>query len=115
MNATKVRKPRQRRQHQRSVKILAEPTSVNPAAFIRLTQDGKDFYYWLTRQPSDFGRAFRLEKSPVDGGDVLLDPAGDSCTYSGHTYGGYCKHQHPTKSWRWRRERYWGRLHKEGE
>src|SRR5689334_10999963 len=96
MNATRTPKPRQRRPHTRSVAVLAEPTPINPAAFIRLTQDGKDFYYWLTRCPSDFGRAFRLEKSSIDGGegyDVLLDPpAGDSCTCPGHTYGGYCKH-----------------------
>jgi hypothetical protein len=92
---TSARKPRQRRPHTRSVAILAEPTPVNPAAFIRLTRDGKAFYYWLTKRPSDFGRAFRLEKSSIDGSegyDLLFDSDGDSCTCPGHTYGGYCKH-----------------------
>jgi hypothetical protein len=92
--ATKSRKPRQRRQHERSVKVLVEPTPINPAAFVRITQDGQPSYYWITPIPSDFGRAFRFEKPApeTDVYDVLLDPPGDSCTCKGHTYGGYCKH-----------------------
>jgi hypothetical protein len=93
--ATNSRKPRQRRQHQRSIAVLVEPSPVNPAAFIRITQDGVESYYWLAPVPSDFGRAFRLEKPGFEGDevyDVLLDAKGDSCTCKGHTYSGYCKH-----------------------
>jgi hypothetical protein len=94
MNATATRKPRQRRSHQRSVKVLVEPAAGNPMMFLRITQDGKPGYYWVSPLVSDFGRAFRFEKPApeVDVYDVLLEPSGDSCTCKGHTYGGYCKH-----------------------
>jgi hypothetical protein len=91
---TSARKPRQRRQHERSVKVLVAPAVGNPQTFVRITQDGEAGYYWITPAPSDFGRAFRFEKPApeVDLYDVLLEPSGDSCTCKGHTYGGYCKH-----------------------
>ena len=93
-NATKTRKPRQRRQHQRSVALLCPPIPGDGASYVRITQDGQEFFYWIERVPSDFGTAFRV-KSVTDGGDaydVLLSSDGDSCTCKGHTFGGYCKH-----------------------
>src|SRR5438876_662125 len=62
MNATQTRKPRQRRSHERSVKVLVAPAVGNPQTFVRITQDGEAGYYWITPAPSDFGRAFRFEK-----------------------------------------------------
>jgi hypothetical protein len=94
MNATQTRKPRQRRSHERTVKVLSEPTAADPRTFIRLTQDGKASHYWVSPLASDFGRAFRFEKPEIGGDayDVLLEQGADSCTCKGHTYGGYCKH-----------------------
>src|SRR5260370_18560379 len=94
MNATATRRLRQRREHQRSVKVLVAPAAGNPMMFVRITQDGKASYYWISPLASDFGRAFRFEKPEIDGGayDMLLHQGGDSCTCKGHTYHGYCKH-----------------------
>jgi hypothetical protein len=116
MNAT--RKPRQRRPHTRAVAVLIQPSEGQPDRLLKITQDGRAASYWLSQLVTDFGEGWRLEKPGYEGTesyDVLLAAEGDSCTCPGHTYGGYCKHQHPTKLWRWRRELYWGRLHKEGE
>ncbi|HYT90290.1 MAG TPA: hypothetical protein VEL76_16400 [Gemmataceae bacterium] len=96
VTATKTRKPRQRRQHERSVTVLIRPTAGQPDTLIRITQDSESAHYWLSTLPSDFGRAFRLEKPGTEGDevyDVLLDDqGGDSCTCPGHTYGGFCRH-----------------------
>ena len=91
---TSARKPRQRRKHERSVKVLSEPTATDPRTFIRLTVDGKASHYAISPLASDFGKGFRIEKPAPekDAYDVLLDPAGDSCTCKGHVYGGYCRH-----------------------
>ena len=91
---TSARKPRQRRKHERSVKVLVEATAGNPMLFVRITQGGKPSYYWVSPLASDFGKGFRFEKPApdVDVYDVLLEQGGDSCTCKGHTYGGYCKH-----------------------
>ena len=94
MNATQTRKPRQRRQHERSVKVLVEPAAGNQMMFLRITVDGKPGYYWVSPLASDFGRAFRFEKPApeTDVYDVLLETNGDSCTCKGHTYHFFCKH-----------------------
>ena len=94
MNATATRKPRQRRKHVRTVKVLVGPAAGNPMTFVRITVDGKAAYYWIGPLASDFGKGFRFEKPEIGGDayDVLVDPAGDSCTCKGHSYGGYCKH-----------------------
>src|SRR5262245_24436246 len=90
-------RPRQRRQHERSVKILIRPSPDQPSLYVRLTQDGKPAHYWIDAVPSDWGRAFRVEKPGHEGTesyDVCLEENGqaDSCTCPGNTYGGYCKH-----------------------
>jgi hypothetical protein len=88
-------RPRQRRPHERSVRVLIRPSPGQPDSYLCITQDGIEAHYWLSAQPSDYGRAFRLEKPGFEGDeiyDVLLDAEGDSCTCPGHTYGGYCRH-----------------------
>jgi hypothetical protein len=94
MHATATRTPRQRRQHERTVKVLAERSAADPRTFVRVTVDGKASHYWISPLPSDFGRALRFEKPDIDGDvyDVLLEQDGGSCTCKGHTFGGYCKH-----------------------
>ena len=91
---TSARKPRQRRMHERTVKVLVEAAAGNPMVFVRITQDGKPSYYWVGPLPSDFGKGFRFEKPAPDTDvyDVLLEPTGDSCTCKGHTYRDRCKH-----------------------
>jgi hypothetical protein len=91
---TSARKPRQRRSHERSVKVLVAPALASPQTFVRITQDGEAGYYWVPPAPSDFGRAFRFEKPApeTDVYDVLLEQGGETCTCKGHTYGGYCRH-----------------------
>ena len=91
---TSARKPRQRRKHERTVKVLVAPAAGNPMMFVRLTVDGKPSYYWVSPLASDFGKGFRFEKPAPDTDvyDVLLEQGGDSCTCKGHTYGGFCKH-----------------------
>ena len=100
MNATKTRKPRQRRHHERSVKLLlpALPEAGIGIILARITQDGESCDYWIKPVPTDFGLGYRLEKDSAEPGaedtayDVLLEIEGDTCTCKGHTYGGYCKH-----------------------
>jgi SWIM zinc finger len=92
---TATRKPRQRRQHERTVKVLAAPSIGDPRTFLCITQDGKASHYWIAPLAADFGKGFRFEKSEPNGEayDVLLENEQDaSCTCKGHTYGGYCKH-----------------------
>ena len=91
---TATRKPRQRRQHTRTVKVLAVPTANDTRTFICLTQDGKAAHYWIAPLDAEFGKGFRFEKSGSDGEayDVLLEDGKESCSCKGHTYGGYCKH-----------------------
>jgi hypothetical protein len=94
-NATRSPRPRQRRQHERSVKVLIAPSPGQPDTMIRITQDGEPAHYWVSAQPADWGRGLRLEKPGTEGTDVydvLLDGTVGSCTCKGHTYGGYCKH-----------------------
>ncbi len=101
MQATKTRKPRQRRPHERSVKILlpALPAAGLGLVLARITQDGESQSYWIKPMPSDWGIAYHLEKDGADPAaedasyDVLLENAQDgSCSCNGFTYGGYCKH-----------------------
>jgi hypothetical protein len=95
--ATKVRKPCQRRQHERSVKVVIPPLFCDgeQLTLIRITQDGEQAHCWVSPLASGWGLAYRVEKPGFEGDetyDVLLEIEGDSCTCPGHTYGGYCKH-----------------------
>jgi len=93
----KTRKPRQRRPHERSVKVLITPCPGQPSLYIRITQDGEAAHYWVDPMPSDWGIAYRLEKPGFEGTDtydVLLENEQDgSCTCKAGTYHGFCKHQ----------------------
>src|SRR5262245_60525638 len=96
--ARKPRLPRQRRVHQRSVELLAEVES--GLWFVRITQDGKEAFYWLRRIGSDWGDGFRLQKvdayaygMPVlEEYDLRLSNDGHYCCCLGHEHHGYCKH-----------------------
>jgi hypothetical protein len=96
--STKSRAARQRRPHERTVKVQIAPSPGQPDAYVRLTVDGEEFFYWVSALPSDYGRAFRVQKPGHQDPDctayeVMLDhEGGDSCSCPGHTYGGYCKH-----------------------
>ncbi len=97
MNTT-PRKPRTRRQHVRTVKVLIAPSKGQPDAMVRITQDDLPAHYWVSAVSSDYGRAFRVEKPGTEGTDVydvMLASASrhdDSCTCPGNTWGGYCRH-----------------------
>jgi hypothetical protein len=91
---------RQRRPHTRSVKVLIPPSPEQPAAYVRITQDGEEAHYWVDAIPADFGKGFKLSKPGHEGGadaesgdyHVLLDGNASSCTCPAGTYHGYCKH-----------------------
>ncbi len=55
MNATNSRKPRQRRQHTRTIAVVGGPTP-NGAVLVKLTQDGTAFHYWVAGQGRLRGR-----------------------------------------------------------
>jgi hypothetical protein len=96
MQPTKACKPRQRRPHERSVRVVITPCPGQPLTLVRITQDDKPAHYWVEPRMSDWGLAYRLEKAGEEGDDVydvLLENEQDgSCTCPGHTFGGYCKH-----------------------
>ena len=101
-NAT--RKPRQRRHHERSVKVIIPALHLGePLTLVRITQDGKAAHYWVSPLASDFGIAYRVERhggeahevkgNASESYDLLLENEQDSsCTCPGHSYHGYCKH-----------------------
>jgi hypothetical protein len=89
------RKPRSRRSHVRSIRLLAPFNAAGQGAVIRITQDGKADDYQLGRLPADFGQGFLLEKIGSDKGEtyhVNLNGQESSCTCPGHCHNGYCKH-----------------------
>lgn len=100
-----TRKPRQRRQHERSVKLIIPACNEQPAC-VRITQDGKAAHYWISPLASDWGLAYRFERAGEEATeavgesyDVLLENEQDaSCTCPGHTFGGYCKHVDATRA-----------------
>jgi len=97
MKNTPKRAPRQRKARERSVKVLIAPSPGQNDLYIRITQDDKPAHYWVSAFPSDWGRAFRVERSGQEGKDVYdvcleENDQADSCTCPGNTYGGYCKH-----------------------
>jgi hypothetical protein len=91
------RKPRTRRHHVRSIRLLVGFGPEGKNAVARIIQDGKTTDYFLDKLATDFGRGFLLEKIGDESRDnetyhVCLNGPESSCTCPGHAYGGYCKH-----------------------
>jgi hypothetical protein len=89
MQAT--RKPR--RTQQRAAKLQ----TVGAALVLWLTTDRLTVAYRLTKLPSDFGHAYRLDKADQGDGqpetyDVLLDGERSSCECKGFLRWHHCKH-----------------------
>jgi hypothetical protein len=78
------------------------PLAISGEQLLTLTEGtgekAKAGHYYLTAIPCDDGRAFRLEKFGIEGGDVYhvrLAPEGNSCECLGHLRHGHktvCKH-----------------------
>jgi hypothetical protein len=93
-----TRKPRVRRPHVRSIRLVVGFNGEGKNAVLRITQDGQVAEYFLDQLAADFGRGFLLEKiGPDESRDnevyhVNLNGTESSCTCPGHSYGGFCKH-----------------------
>ena len=81
------------------VAVVIAPSPGQPDLYVRITQDGDPVHYWVSARPSDWGRAFKVERPGHEHGhhvgyDCCLEENGqaDSCTCPGNTYGGFCKH-----------------------
>ena len=88
--------PRPRRvKPARTIRLALAPLPSSPGV-VTITARGKAADYLLSRLPSDFGEAFRLEKFPPQGGEVyhvLLSADGKhSCECKGFLRWGRCKH-----------------------
>jgi hypothetical protein len=84
---------RPRRPQQRAAKLQ----TVGAVTVLWLTLDKLMTAYRLTALPSDFGRAYRLEKSDQGDGqpecyDVLIDGERSSCECKGFLRWGHCRH-----------------------
>src|SRR5215468_1931796 len=98
--AMKPKQPRQRRPHERSVRVIIPELPQERLTLIRITQDGEAKHYWLSPQKSDYGLSYRLERpghevepDEDDTYEVLLwEQGGDSCSCKGFTYGNFCRH-----------------------
>jgi hypothetical protein len=101
--ASPARKPGSRKPRPkptRTYDLLLPPSANGMPGFLRITMtDGNRVLpvdYFLSRLPSDFGTAFRLQKilGEHDAYDVLLGPDGlFSCECKGHLrHGTACKH-----------------------
>jgi hypothetical protein len=94
-SATKTRKPRQ---VVRTITLKLNPFEGNPGVVRIKVVDGKrttEHDYLLTPLASDFGTAFRLEKTGEPDGEtyhVNLDGEKSSCECKGHMRHGRCKH-----------------------
>jgi hypothetical protein len=61
----------------RSIRWVARPTAADPQGILRIVCGTDSDYYYFDPLPSDFGRAYRLQKFAENGGDVynvLLSP-----------------------------------------
>jgi hypothetical protein len=89
-----VRTPRPRVKPALSVQLERHPAA--RLALLHLTLGKETHHYYLSELPSDFGRAFRVEKFMTQGGasyDVLVDPdAYGYCHCLGYLAHGHCKH-----------------------
>ena len=79
----------------RTIRLALAPLPSSPGV-VTITARGKAADYLLSRLPSDFGEAFRLEKFPPQGGEVYHVLLGDggkhSCECKGFLRWGKCKH-----------------------
>jgi hypothetical protein len=90
--ATRTRAPRQ----PRTVRLAVPPSPDNPFAIIVITARGKSNDYCVKPLPSDFGRAFQVEKI-FDPEEVTyhvnLNGERSTCECKGHLrWGTVCKH-----------------------
>ena len=79
----------------RTIRLALAPLPSSPGV-VTITARGKTADYLLSRIPSDFGEAFRLDKFPPQGGEVyhvlLSDGGTHSCECKGFLRWGRCKH-----------------------
>jgi hypothetical protein len=75
--------------------VLLERDFTSRYSLLHLTLGKEEHHYYLSELPSDFGRAFRLDKFYSQGGgryDVLIEGAYGSCECLGFLRHGHCKH-----------------------
>jgi hypothetical protein len=87
-----IRKPRPR--PARSIRLVQLPEGVKPG-LVEITVGKETVTYWLLPAPSDFGRAFTLDKFAADGGEryaVNLNGRESLCECKGFLGHGHCKH-----------------------
>jgi SWIM zinc finger len=89
--ATTTRKPRPA--PVRKVEVVIRPEDDAPGA-VTIAIGKKESTYLVTRLPSDFGRAYRVEKLDDSGTayDVLLHGKQSTCECKGFLHHGRCKH-----------------------
>ena len=79
----------------RTIRLALAPLPSSPGG-VTITAGKRTADYLLSRLPSDFGEAFRLEKFPPQGGEVyhvlLNDGGAHSCECKGFLRWGRCKH-----------------------
>src|SRR5438093_1223546 len=79
----------------RTIRLALAPLPSSPGV-VTITAGRRTADYLLSRLPSDFGEAFRLEKFPPQGGEVyhvlLSGDGARSCECKGFLRWGRCKH-----------------------
>lgn len=98
-NTIKNKAPRQRKPAERSLAVVIRPSAGQPLALVRITQGKEVKHYWVEAVPSDWGRAFKVQRPGHEDGrcttyNVCLEENGqaDSCDCPGNTFGGKCRH-----------------------
>src|SRR5688572_996549 len=90
-----ITQKRPRVKPERTIRVAVPASSDNPFAVVTISV-GKDAMSYMVRPiPSDFGTAFEVEKVDVFDPQtyhVNLGSEGNSCSCSGGTYHGKCKH-----------------------
>ena len=89
--APRVKPPRAK--PARTIRLALAPLPSSPGV-VSITARGKAADYLLSRIPSDFGDAYRLDKFPPQGGEVYHVLLGESpsCECKGFLRWGRCKH-----------------------
>jgi hypothetical protein len=79
----------------RTIRLALAPLPSSPGV-VSITAGKRTADYFLTRLPSDFGEAYRLDKFPPQGAEVyhvlLSDEGTHSCECKGFLRWGRCKH-----------------------